>query len=263
MANSPNASRLMLYRWFIPGVAVGTSPRRDADAASRDRPPTASGDREPCAQGLVEGVSGSSGRAGETIPNTPLSHIPARPWNTSGGKHQASTIQLTHRERYFLGCALNAGGCWRGDHTRQLKLKTSKTTPDMRSASHLSALMVPRSVDTELQWQSRSYLASDSFFEDQDFARIMVTTRQIWRFGGGPMAQSNLESRGARKDNLKHARRARRRLQSWSRRLARSEHRTEQGLHDWELPDWPDSSVYAPSTNESDEDDFDYGAVID
>ena len=56
-------------------VIVDTSPRSDADAASGDRPPTASGDREQdipdwlqsFTEGPVEGTSGSSGSAGETI----------------------------------------------------------------------------------------------------------------------------------------------------------------------------------------------------
>ena len=48
-----------------------------------------------------------------------------------------------------------------------------------------------------------------------------------------------------------------RRLQSWTRRLARAERQTKQSLWFCELPNSPDGSVYAPSTNESDEDDFD------
>ena len=71
--------------------------RSDAEAASRDRAPIASGDREqdlpdwrhPFTEGLVEAEaeSGSSGRAGGTIPKTPPPHIPARPSNKSGEKH--------------------------------------------------------------------------------------------------------------------------------------------------------------------------------
>ena len=50
---------------------------------------------------------------------------------------------------------------------------------------------------------------------------------------------------------------AQRRLQSWSRRLARAENQTRERLYMGELPDSPDSSVYAFPTNESDEADFD------
>ena len=49
----------------------------------------------------------------------------------------------------------------------------------------------------------------------------------------------------------------------WTRRLVRAEFRTGQRLWFCELPDSPDSSEDAPSSNESDEDDFDYGAFID
>ena len=69
----------------VPGVIVDTSRSSDDDAASGDRPPIASGDREqdipdwlqPFTEGLVEGESGSPDSAGETIPKTPP-HIPAR-----------------------------------------------------------------------------------------------------------------------------------------------------------------------------------------
>ena len=40
-------------------------------------------------EGLVEGESGSSGSAGETISETPLPHFPARLSNKSGGKHNS------------------------------------------------------------------------------------------------------------------------------------------------------------------------------
>ena len=54
-----------------------------------------------------------------------------------------------------------------------------------------------------------------------------------------------------------------RRLQSWTRRLARAALRIKQRLRVCELPDSPDSSEYAPFSNESDEDDFDCGTFID
>ena len=173
-------------RWHIhqmqvgPGVAVGTSPRSDADAASRDRPPTASGDREPFAEGLVERESGSSGSAGETIPKTPVSQIPARPLNTSGGKHQASTIQLTNRETYFLGCALNAGRDWRGDHARQLKFKNIKN--HTRHAMCIASL----SSDGSSCCRHRVSVAVQILLFSQPFLRIK-TLPESWlpreRFG--------------------------------------------------------------------------------
>ena len=46
-------------------------------------------------------------------------------------------------------------------------------------------------------------------------------------------------------------------------RLARAELRTEQRLWLCELPDSPDSSECALSSNESDEDDSEHGAFID
>ena len=71
---------------IVPRVIADTSPRSDADAASGDPPPTASGDREqeipdwfqPFTEGLVDGASVTSGSAGETIPNTSPPHNPAR-----------------------------------------------------------------------------------------------------------------------------------------------------------------------------------------
>ena len=63
------------------------------------RPPTASGDREqdipdrlqPVTEGLVERAAGSYSSAGETIPTTRPPHIPARPSNKSGVKHNLFT----------------------------------------------------------------------------------------------------------------------------------------------------------------------------
>ena len=92
--------------------------------------------------------------------------------------------------------------------------------------------------------------------EDQDFARIMAASRHLTRYGERPLAQSYIHFSAVRRQNLEYMRKAHRRLLTWCRRLARAERRVE-------LPDSPSSSVYAPSTTESDEDDFDYGAVID
>ena len=61
---------------------VDTSPRSDADAASGQGIPDW---LQPFTEGLVEGESGPSSSAGETIPNTPR-NVPARPSNKSGGK---------------------------------------------------------------------------------------------------------------------------------------------------------------------------------
>ena len=74
----------------------------------------------------------------------------------------------------------------------------------------------------------------------------MVSTREISRFGVGPMAQSHSHLRHVRKQNSPtHMRKTRRRLHSWSRRLARAELRTEQRLYVGEQPDSPERSVYA------------------
>ena len=66
-----------------------------------------------------------------------------------------------------------------------------------------------------------------------------------------------------RKQNLVYVRQAHRRLQSWSRRLARAELRTDQRLDSCELPDSAASSSDARSTNEGDEDDCQCGAFIE
>ena len=57
-----------------------------------------------------------------------------------------------------------------------------------------------------------------------------------------------------RRQSLEYIRKVHRRLQSWHRRLARAQLRTKQRLWFCELPDSPDSSFYAPSSNERDED---------
>ena len=88
--------------------------------------------------------------------STFLSHILVRL-----KRKQDSTMQSTNLQRYCVGCAL---GGWRGHHTRQLKHTRSKkqhkliiiSTPNMQCTSYLSALMVPLSRNTDLQWQSRS-----------------------------------------------------------------------------------------------------------
>ena len=66
-----------------------------------------------------------------------------------------------------------------------------------------------------------------------------------------------------RKRNLEYVRRAHRRLQSWSRRLARAKTRTEKVSGFCESLDSPPSSHYAPRNHESDEDDFDNAALVD
>ena len=101
------------------------------------------------------------------------------------------------------------------------------------------------------------------WYDNKDFVNVMVSTRQILRFGGGPMAQPYIHFWRVRRQNLDNVHKAQRRLQSWGRRVARTELRIEQRLYIGELPYSPDSSVYAPSTKEGDEDDFDYGAFVD
>ena len=101
------------------------------------------------------------------------------------------------------------------------------------------------------------------FHDDQDFATVMASTRGISRFGDGPTAESRIHFRCVRKQNIEYVRRVHSRVENWSRRLARAELRTEQRLYFCELSDSLDSSIYAPSINESDEDDFDCGALID
>ena len=65
-----NIEKHMVFLRLVSGVIVNTNPRIDANAASGDRLPTASGDREqdipdwlqPFTEGLVERESGSSGQ---------------------------------------------------------------------------------------------------------------------------------------------------------------------------------------------------------
>ena len=91
----------------------------------------------------------------------------------------------------------------------------------------------------------------------------MASSRHLTRLGEGPMAQTHTGTGRIRRQNLEYMRKAHRRWQSWHQRLARAGLRTKQRLWFCQIPDSPDNSCYAPSTNESDEDDFGYGAFID
>ena len=91
----------------------------------------------------------------------------------------------------------------------------------------------------------------------------MAPSRHLTWFGDGPMARSYTCTTRVRMQNFEDMRKVHRRLQSWNRRLARAELRTEERFWFCELPDSPDSSCCAPSSNGSDEDDFDYGPFID
>ena len=106
------------------------------------------------------------------------------------------------------------------------------------------------------------YFVQD-WYDDEHFARVMAPSRHLTWFGDGPVAQSYTCTRRVRRQNLEFLRKAHRMLQSWNRRTARAELRTEERFWFCELPDSPDSSCYAPSSNGSDEDDFDYGPFID
>ena len=86
------------------------------------------------------------------------------------------------------------------------------------------------------------------WYEDEDFAGVVASSRYLTRFGEGPMGQSYAHFRHLRKQHLEFVRRAHRILHSYGWRLARAELRTDE---------------HAPSTNEGNEDDFDYGALID
>ena len=66
-----------------------------------------------------------------------------------------------------------------------------------------------------------------------------------------------------RKQNLEYVQRATGRWQSWSTRSARAALQTERIPYIRALPDSPTSIPEPPSTNESDEHDFDGGALLD
>ena len=82
-------------------------------------------------------------------------------------------------------------------------------------------------------------------------------------FDSQKMAQSYTCTTPIRKPNLEYMRKARRRLQSWNRRMARAELRTKERLWFCALPDSPTSLSETPSTTERGEGDFDHGVFID
>ena len=113
------------------------------------------------------------------------------------------------------------------------------------------------------RWKSRSYTSYKVGLNTRTLPELWVLhdiflDSEKDRWPNHTLTSSTFESKIS---NL--CERAHGRLQSWSRWLARAELRTEQRLYIGELPDSPDSSEHAPSTNESDEDDFGYGAFID
>ena len=132
---------------------------------------------------------------------------------------------------YFNGCSLNEEAAGEGDHTNQTATQHSHT----RHAMYIESLRF----DCLSFWKQN--------------------------FDGSPdlTAPSYVLFRRVRKQNLEYVRTAHRRLQSWSRNFAHAERRLEQRLYFYELPDSPDRSSYAPSANESDEDDFEYEAFVD
>ena len=113
----------------------------------------------------------------------------------------------------------------RRDPSRQLKPKTLQARQESSDTAHLSASICSHSRSIRLQWQPRS---NTSF-------RVMAATRETSRFGEGPMTHSCNYVRNIAKQNHRYVRKARRKWQCRSRRLARAEGRTEQRLRFCEL----------------------------
>ena len=72
------------------------------------------------------------------------------------------------------------------------------------------------------------------WFEDQEFYRVMVAARETLFV---TTASSYVDIRAFRKQNLKYLRTARRKLQTWSRRLARAVMQTNRIIYFCEPPD--------------------------
>ena len=68
-------------------------------------------------------------------------------------------------------------------------------------------------------------------------ARVVASSRHLTRFGHGPMAPSYTCITRVKMQNLEDMRKVHRRLQSWNRRTARAELRTEERFWFCELPD--------------------------
>ena len=117
-----------------------------------------------------------------------------------------------------------------------------------------------------LSWMSRNQAAALLRRTEAEMISLdaglpaMAATRETSRFGEGAVASSFIDFRTVQKAKPRTRAETLGRLQSWRRRLARANIRTEQrGL--CELRDLPSSVPEPSSTNESDEDDFDYGAL--
>ena len=82
-----------------------------------------------------------------------------------------------------------------GDPSKTIQQPIDITPSNAQCASHLSALVFHHSHSINLQWRSISYISSILGMKIETFCRVMSSTRAISRFGGGPMAQSSVDSR--------------------------------------------------------------------
>ena len=198
MAKSSSASRKMLYRWSY----LRSLPTQVPEAMQMQHRET---DRRQLRETLGK------------IFQTGFSHL-RKDWRKENLDHAAVLVKpfpkhFLHISQRDFRTNLEGNTRLQQFSSKILKGTTQQSiisTPDKQCTSHLSALMVSCSRNTEFQRQSRSCISSIFY---QDFAKVMASTRELSRFGGGPMDQSYLESSGIKKDNLKYVRRAHRRLQ--------------------------------------------------
>ena len=168
-----------------------------------DRPPTALGHREQdipdwLTEGLAEGHWGSCGSAGDTIPQNTSSTCSRETLEPFWTETPGLTIQFQHPQMYFAGCALNAAAA--GEET--IRVSSNRKHPEphgnpsfhMKYTSRLSAWMVLCSGNSEFQCVQILHCIQP-LCEDQDFARVMASTREISRFGGGSMDSGASESK--------------------------------------------------------------------
>ena len=105
---------------------------------------------------------------------------------------------------------------------------------------------------------------SNQRHDNQDFATVMASARDISRFGGGPITQSYMHFRSVRKQNLEYLQRCdvKKRLQSWPEDWLMQNFELSKDFTFANYQNHQDNCKNASSANENDEDDFDHGALI-
>ena len=104
----------------------------------------------------------------------------------------------------------------------------------------------------EHPWKSRSYTSSKSGMERRTLPELRLPHDILFDSEKDRWPNHTLTADASEGKTWNTCAKAHRRLQSWHRRMDRTELRSKERRWFYELPDSPDSCVHAPSSNESD-----------